>query len=231
MNLLFLPTIPAAASQVTHDPYWSSVTMLAHFDNNFTNSSPLGSSGFTQFTSPNQCTSSSVQSQFGGFSCLSAAAAHGCFAANAGYSFGTADYTVEFWLWLSTVTTAQNIVDFRSTAIQATPVIYVTGGTVRVFINNADRITSGAAAIVANTWTAIAWSRVSATTRLFIGGVQAGSNYSDTNNSAGGQITVGTFNGAASGIANGYIDELRVTTGVGRYAANYTPQTVAWPNG
>lgn len=213
-----------------NDPYWSSVVMMAHFDNNFNNSSPNGAASFTQFASPNECTNSATQSKFGGYSCFSTSASHGCLVNGASYSFGTGDYTVEFWLYLSNVTTAQNILDFRSTANQQTPVIYVLTGTVRVFIANADRITSGASAISANAWTAIAWSRVSGTTRLFINGTQAGSNYTDANNSAGNKMTISTFNGGSSGIANGYMDELRVTNGVGRYAANYAVQTAPFPN-
>jgi hypothetical protein len=233
VSLLYWPQVVgpvAASSPSNHDPYWSSVVMMAHFDNNFNNSSPLGSGSFTQFAGGNACTSSSVQSKFGGFSCLSATSTHGCSVSGSSYSFGTADYTVEFWIYLSTVTTAQNLIDFRNTANQATPVIYVTTGTVRLFESNADRITSGASAIAVNTWTAIALSRLSATTRLFIGGSQVGSDFADTNNSAGASMTVGTFNGANC-IANGYMDELRVTKGVGRYgAAGYTPQTIAFPN-
>lgn len=235
MSLIYWPQIAgpvATQAAAAHDPYISSVFMLAHFDNNFNNSAPQGPASFTQFGAPNQCTASSTQSKFGGFSCLSSAAAHGCLANSTGFTFGTGDYTIEFWIYLSSVSTGQNLLDCRTGEPQPSPLIGVGGpgsGILQYYSNGSNRILSSGGTVTVNTWHAIALCRASGTSRLFFNGTQVGSNFTDSLNTTTNQITIGGFNGAA-GIANGFMDELRITKGVGRYTANYTPATAAFPN-
>lgn len=240
MSLIYWPQIagPIAASSASiHDPYFSSVAGLFHFDNNFNNSASgngLGPAALVPFTAPNAAVTSNTQSKFGGFSCSLSATTKGANVASGAFAFGTGDYTIEFWMRWGDVTTGQNTVDFRTSGTQPNPQIQVGGGlgagVVASFINGAFRIQSAASAVAVNTWYAIALCRLAGTNRLFINGAQVGSDYADTNNSTTGQLTVGSFNGTA-GVNGGFIDELRVTKGVGRYgAAGYTPQTIAFPN-
>jgi hypothetical protein len=235
MSLIYWPQIagPVAAQVSTaHDPYISSVFLLAHFDNNFNNSAPQGPASLTQFSAPNQCTSSSTQSKFGGFSCFSTSASHGCFTNSSGFTFGTGDYTIELWAYLSSVSTGQNLIDCRTSGTQPSPLIGVGGpgsGILQYFSNGSNRILSAGGAVSVNTWFAVALSRVSGTSRLFLNGTQVGSDFADSLNTTTNQLTVGGFNGAG-GIASGYIDELRVTKGVGRYTTTYSVQTAAFPN-
>jgi hypothetical protein len=232
-SLLFWPQVLgpiATLSPVTHDPYFSSVSLLAHFDNNLTNSA---SHGNTPFNTIGSAAVSATQSKFGGFSLNVPGTTSGVGGGgtSSDYSFGTGDHTIELWVYLSTVTTAQNLIDFRSVANQASPTIYVTGGTVRYFSSNADRITSGASIISTNTWTNICLCRASGTSKLFVGGTQTGSDYADTQNSAANVVTIGVgFNSIAGISGGGYVDEVRVTKGVARYTANYTVATAAFPN-
>ncbi len=83
-----------------------------------------------------------------------------------------------------------------------------------------------------NTWYQIAVDRdVSGVIRVYAGGVVVGTATDAsaffTNATA---ITVGTGNANGSPFT-GYIDEVRVTKGIARYAGAYTPATAAFPNG
>lgn len=232
-NLLFLPNIPPTPSSASHDPYFASVVLLAHFDNNFTDSSSFGHS-VTQFGSPNALTTSSTQSQFGGFSCFSTNASHGAlWNSSADFGLGTGDYTIECSLYFTSIATAQEFIDFRTAANQPRPTLYFNSAdnTFRFFSSNADRIISATSIMSTNAWKRFALVRHSAVTTMYFEGTATGSTFADTENCATTSITfMNAFNAAAVGVNNGYMDELRVTKGVARYLSNYTPATAPFPN-
>ncbi len=79
-----------------------------------------------------------------------------------------------------------------------------------------------------NTWYHFACVRNGSTTTMYINGSSIGSGTSVNAASTTAPITVGYslgFNGYA---LNGYIDDLRITKGVARYTANFTPPTQAF---
>ena len=142
------------------------------------------------------------------------------------YGYGTGDFTIEFWLYLNS-TGLQTIVSQLSTNPQVRPHIYYSSG-VRLYVNGADVITGGA--VTVSTWTHIALSRSATSTRLFINGTQSGSTYTDSNNyGTSSPLIIADYGVPVTGsnMLNGYIDDLRVTRGVARYTANFTPPTSA----
>ena len=94
-------------------------------------------------------------------------------------------------------------------------------------ISGASVFASTGATISANTWTHIAVSRNSGTWRGFVNGVQMGSTTTQgTASITGTERFVGVLGTTGGGNAwNGYIDDLRVTQGIGRYITNFTPPT------
>ena len=79
-----------------------------------------------------------------------------------------------------------------------------------------------------DTWYHVAYVRSSGTTKLYIDGTEIISvadttNYTDTNFTVGGWYS-------NSYLLNGYIDDLRITKGVARYTAAFTPPTAAFPD-
>lgn len=223
------------------DPAWSTVVNLSHFDGSagsstFTNQSALASA-FSQTPFSSTDVLSTTQSVFGGASLRRGSSGGAVAAANtdSNYVFGTNEFTIEFRFRPDTVQTA-NIFDTRVSGggSTAAPTIYtLSNGTIVYFHNGADRITSSTGVITATTWKAIAVSRVSGTTRLFVDGTQVGSNYSDsTNYTSSTRPTCGSY---TSSQINAYYDEVRISNGLlgsgaGRYASNYTPATSAFPN-
>jgi hypothetical protein len=148
------------------------------------------------------------------------------------YAFGTGDFTIEMWVYFNGVASIQCVYDSRPVSTQGAYVlIYLNSdGTLRYFVSSADRITSSA--LSASTWYHVAVSRINGSTRLFINGTQAGSTYTDSTSylNASGRPWVGinAFTTNTQGL-NGYIDDLRITKGIARYTANFTPPQVALP--
>jgi hypothetical protein len=151
-------------------------------------------------------------------------------------TFGTGDFTVEFWLYVAVFPSAGEykiIYDSRPTSTNGLyPTITLKGSTLVYFTNSADRITSGS--ISATTWYHVALCRAASQTKLFINGTQVGSTYADTNSYINGasRPLIGDSGSAPSGTngLNGYIDDLRISKGIGRYAYNFTPPTAEFPN-
>jgi hypothetical protein len=87
----------------------------------------------------------------------------------------------------------------------------------------------GSSALTTNAWTYYAWSLNSNTLRGFINGTQAFSTAFSNNLTnvslapCWGQSR--EFSSSSNYIFNGYMQDVRVTKGVGRYTANFTPPT------
>lgn len=144
-------------------------------------------------------------------------------------AFGTRDFTIEFWL-------------YPSGGAGGTPVSNWTGsGWAFLFEGQQitfSRPTAGYAVIVKdpsnitlNQWTHIAVSRASGTVRLFRDGVVVASAADSTSFTAAGQLSIGSLYGdGASWQFNGYFDDVRITSGIARYTANFTPPTAPLPD-
>lgn len=66
------------------------------------------------------------------------------------------------------------------------------------------------------------------TTRLFLNGLHQGS-WVDSTNYLSSDLLIGGSYAASSSVTrfiNGYMDEIRITKGVGRYVSNYTPAMI-----
>lgn len=158
--------------------------------------------------------------------------------ANAGFSFGTGDFTVECWIRTPAFTNTYGriIIDARPIATNGSywvfgldnngiPVFYplVTG----TFIG-------GSTSVATNSWVHLAATRQSGTLRLFVNGVSAATPITgnvDNISSSGSGFRIG-FNsfGTVGGFAaetlwNGNISNLRVVKGTALYTANFTPPT------
>lgn len=134
------------------------------------------------------------------------------------FAYGTGDFTIEFWMYPGAVASTVNLLDQRSSAAaQIVPTIYMIGTNIRYFVNGADRI-SGGTAVTANAWHHVAVSKVSGSTYLYLDGTQQGSTYTDGNNYVTNGLIWGAGFSAGSPMQTGYLSDLRITKGVGRYS-------------
>lgn len=145
---------------------------------------------------------------------------------------GSGDFTIEMWFY-STVAAPANGIYLYDTRPYLTngayTTLYVNSGQKLAFtVSAAERIT-GTTNITANTWHHAAVSRSGGVTKLFLNGVQEGSNYTDTTNYLTGAVCIGNTGAILNGAWAGYIDDVRVTQGVGRYTANFTAPTAEFP--
>lgn len=143
------------------------------------------------------------------------------------FGFGTDDFTIEFFVYRNNATLTEGFIDFKTANPQLTPNIYAVGSNLYYFTNGSVRITGTTALPLANTWYHIAVSRVSGNTYMFVDGVQVGSTYADANNYITTQVVIGN-NYVYTAALNGYIDDLRISKGLGRYTSGgFAVPTVA----
>jgi hypothetical protein len=140
--------------------------------------------------------------------------------------FGTGDFTIECWVQLGT-TTNQSIIG-KGTATTGW-LLSVTSGAVLTFTIDASVVITGSTSMpTSSTWYFVALSRVSGTFYMFVDGVSQGtytgvSNFNQTN-----VMYIGANRTGASPLF-GYMDDLRITKGVGRYTSTCPVPTETFP--
>ena len=87
---------------------------------------------------------------------------------------------------------------------------------------------TGSPTVSANTWYHLAVVRYNGTTNVYLDGTSIKS-VSDTYNYTGRPYFVIGGYSTTSYLMNGYIDDFRITKGIARYTANFTPPTKALP--
>lgn len=217
------------------DPHFASVVTLLHFNGADASTTITDVKGKT-WTATGTAAIDTDQSVFGGSSLIDPTdTSRVSTGSSADFGYGTGDFTIEFWARPSDVSNLRILYDQRADGVSNAPrpAIYIFGsGDLRYFVSNADRITAPAATLVVNTWHHIAISRVSGNTRLFVNGTQRGSTFADTTNYETSLAVLGQAGSNLAGIFGfvGHFDDLRVTKGVGRYSATFTPPGGQFPD-
>jgi hypothetical protein len=144
------------------------------------------------------------------------------------FSFGTGNFTVEFWINTASLSAEQAVFDTQTlggAASRTTSFVLVvtTSGTFRIYTNSAySSATSNS--ITINTWNHIAMVRSGSTINIYVNGV-SGVSITNSTNFSTSSCVIGRYADSATSFLNGYLDDLRVTKGVARYTANFTPPT------
>jgi hypothetical protein len=224
------------------DIYFNSCSLLCHFDSINSDGRFIdNSSNNFAITSSGGAGLSTSQYKFGGASAyfdgnldyLNAGV-------NSAYSFGSGDFTIESWVYI--IARGSSGTCFAGTwAASGRGWIWISTPTQHGFVysTNGTNETSilSTYTIPLNIWTHLATVRNGNTVTNYANGVSIG------NGSVTG-VTISTptqplYIGAnkqdadSSGNAyqmNGYIDEFRITKGVARYTANFTPPNAPFPN-
>ena len=144
---------------------------------------------------------------------------------NAAFAFGTGDYTVELWIYPTTVSGTQRIIDFRTASSSNAGSIFLQGTSIKFGIGVNDHITGSAAVPTANQWYHVAISRASNVTKMFVNGQPVGSDYTDASDYPNSPITVGA-SWANGETFTGNMDNLIIRKGTASYSSGFTPPTV-----
>ena len=148
------------------------------------------------------------------------------------FAFGTGDFTIEMWVYNTTNSPTYAVLwDTRDSEPDDSSHIVLNLGKPSWWYNGAARIQPATAPAI-NTWYHLAVTRSGTSTKMFIDGTQVGSTYSDSNDyKANDYARIGSASDNPSGLNyfNGYIDDFRITKGLARYTANFTPPEAALP--
>ena len=145
----------------------------------------------------------------------------------ADFTFGTGDFTIEFWMNHGATGSYDLLYDGRRESTDIAPMLYLVSGKIRYYTDGSDRIT-GTVDISHDSWYHIALCRSSGSTKLFLNGVQDGSTYSDSNSYVA-KLNRPVIGGEGPNFANnpfgGFLSNLRAVKGTALYTANFTPPT------
>jgi hypothetical protein len=214
------------------DPDFADVSLLLHMD---------GSNGSTTFT--DSSSNAFAITAFGnaqvsttdpkyGTGCLTLDGSGGylAVAADADFQFGTGDFTVECWVFVNAGNNNNGLFQigtgthFNNSSLS----VSIFSGQWGVSYQGTGGDNMGA--VVTGVWQHLAVTRSSGDSRFFIDGAQLGATLSrGSANLAQNQLNIG-FYASTSFAINARIDEFRVTKGVARYTANFTPPTAPFPD-
>ena len=146
------------------------------------------------------------------------------------YQFGTGDFTVECWINCLSFSTNQVIFDARGNVTAAQPWQFYVNTSSKLVFNYGSNLT-GTISVPTTTWTHVVAARANGILRMFVNGVLDNSVATTASlNGVGAPVYVGrTFDTSGTVYFTGYIDDLRITKGVARYIANFTPPQQALP--
>jgi len=141
-------------------------------------------------------------------------------------NFGTGDFTIEMWLY---PTESSNAIFRKTTSTgSASPPsvsVYVSGTTPLVGVNSGSAdgtwITASSS-FTNNAWNHFAITRESGAVKIWIDGSSAGSATRNVNVSNTTTFRLGQWRSSSEDY-KGYIEDFRITKGLARYTANFTP--------
>ena len=232
-----VPVAPFASANggLLADPYFSSVTNMLRLDGT-NGSTTITDSSAAPITMTNSgVTLNTTTFKYGASSAFfSGASTYILGDGSAAFAFGSGDWTVEFWVNANSYATDMGLyIDQTNSGndttrksiyfqISTAKFIYVTGTTTQI---------QGTTTPVAGLWYHLAVSRAAGVTRMFINGVQEGISWTDSivyTVGAARPIIGNDSPGTAVKSLAGYMDEVRITKGVGRYTTNFTPAQCAY---
>lgn len=151
--------------------------------------------------------------------------------ANAEWAFGTGDFTLEAWVFLTAnqVANSNIVTNFSNPngwffSFNTSP-----GNNYPMFTTYTTVLLTATSAVSLNTWTHLAAVRSGTTLTIYINGTASGSTTNSSTLGDASAVLYSGFNGI-SAYFNGYISNLRVIKGLAVYTGNFTPSTTILAN-
>lgn len=222
------------------DPHFANVSLLCHFNGaDASTSFPDNSASPKTLTANGNAQVDTAQSMFGGASALFDGS--GDFIstpAHSDFNMGGGDFTVEFWVRFLSLTGTQTVVGQAASSGSNSTVSFVvqkdSGNKIAAFgcsASTAVGITTGVTSVTAGVWYHVAYTRAANTFRLFLNGIQEATvTQGVTLNSSSFALSIGRLGEFNGQYVNGWVDDLRITKGVARYTANFTPPAAQFPD-
>jgi hypothetical protein len=146
--------------------------------------------------------------------------------------FGTGDFTIECWVYLNAFASdvAATLCKRSGAADDTTWAIDFAAGTgdvrYRILNSTGGVITVSIGTVSLGTWTHIAVSKQSGTTRTYLNGVAGGTTTNSTSINGGtNELRIGIGDPSANRYINGYMSNARLVKGTAVYTSAFTPPT------
>lgn len=148
----------------------------------------------------------------------------------------SSDFTIEAWVYVTALQSAANFICLRRENANVFAFHVLPSGYLEYQYWDASNVSYSLVAttsITLNQWAHVAVTRVGSVYRLFLDGVKVSESVLATTprEDSLSALWIGGHGSTPDRTINGYIDDLRITKGVARYTANFTPPTEAFPNG
>jgi len=220
---------------VEADPFFNNVSLLLHGDGTNGSTTIVDSSPSPKtVTAFGDAQISTAQSKFGGASiAFDGTGDYLTVPANNGFVFGTNDFTIEGWILPTQIDTRNIIVSSFPNATSGNWILCLENGKLAwyLFPNTTFNFTwTSTTTFPLNQWSHFALTRESNNWRLFYNGIIENTATQTTPVGNLNQLEIGRYNASPTNLLfNGYIDDLRITKGIARYTANFTPPTAPFP--
>jgi hypothetical protein len=212
---------------------------LLHFDGANNSTTFTDSSSYAHaVTAADNAVISTTQSKFGGASGYFDGDGDGVTVPDgAEFAFGSGNFTIEAWVWPINASTAVGGIYGQRQGGSGDGygiVLYVLNGSTHLVVSESGTDWninfSGEVPVVSGEWSHIALVRNGNNWTVYVNGVVSQTiNSSIAVHDANGSPSAGNA-GFAGQYFYGYIDDLRVTKGVARYTAPFTPPDAPFPN-
>lgn len=223
---------------MAYDANWDKVSLLMHFDGADNSTVFMNEVRRQLATAVGDAKISTTQSKFGGSSAyFDGTGDYLTIPNSSNYLLGNSDFTVEFWMRSNHTGTGYGAIcgvwsdNQRSWMVYANAEGYGGGGIDFYYSTNGSTplYETGYYSYQVSTWAHIAITRQSGTLRFFIDGqLVKTADVTATFYNSPHVFQIGDSGESTSEAFNGYLDEIRITLGVARYTANFTPQTAAF---
>jgi len=200
---------------------------------NFTNAGIIDNTAKNDLRTVGGAQISTTQSKFGGGSMYFDGSGDfvQTFASNQDLAFRTGNFTVECWVYFNAsgqngiLQLSPNPGGFNTST--STSIAMQRSGTGQWQIYAKDINPTASATINQSQWYHLAIVRNGTTTTFYVDGVSTITETNDSTDYFGTYIGLGAIYSTSFPL-NGYIDDLRITKGIARYTANFTPQRSQW---
>jgi len=138
------------------------------------------------------------------------------------------DFTIEFWAYFNALSSNPVLIDKYDASASGWQIYYRnTGSSITFYTNTVVLQDPSSSNITTNQWHHIAVSRTGSTIKLFVDGIEVDSATYTTSFTTTVNTQLGRQRVNNSNYINAYLSDVRITKGLGRYTANFTPPTAA----
>jgi Concanavalin A-like lectin/glucanases superfamily len=153
------------------------------------------------------------------------------------WDFGSGDFTIEFWMYVTGAPASSQVILAKRDSAGYTPFGFdcTTAGKINFYGSKTgsawDVNITSSSAISTNAWVFVAGVRSGTTFTLYIDGVSAGSTtVSGSLLVTTDPLLIGQWGSSDPRNYNGWLDDIRISKGLARYTADFTPPTEAFPD-